>query len=107
MEASSSSYDYRTSLKRVHGLVQQLQERGASAGGGAAAAAAATGGGAAGSTAQAAGALRYWKTNWRSMLALVTLYSIPTAAVTGLFVAERQKKVRGGRGWARCFACCF
>jgi len=81
-------FDYRNALQRVQGLVQQLQERGAVASAASASAAAPDA-----ASAQAAGALRFWRTNWRSVLAVMTLYSIPTAAVTALMFAERQKQV--------------
>lgn len=77
-----SNYDYLTALQRLQGLVQRLEERGVRATDAAAPA-----------PSQVAATLRFWRGNWRSLLALLTLYSIPTAAVTALFFAERQKQV--------------
>ncbi|GBF89884.1 hypothetical protein Rsub_02588 [Raphidocelis subcapitata] len=84
---AAGAYDFRSALSKLQGLADDLRQRGAAApgaGGGAAAdAPAAT---------RAAAALRLWRANRGSLLALVTLYSIPTAAVTALFFAERQKR---------------
>jgi hypothetical protein len=74
-------YDYRTAIKRVNILIERLQEASTHATG------------PADPPSQLAAALRFWRSNWRGVLALVTLYSIPTAAVTALVFAERHKRV--------------
>ncbi|KAI8472371.1 MAG: hypothetical protein J3K34DRAFT_212937 [Monoraphidium minutum] len=76
----TAPYDYYTAAKSLNALIDRLQ------GAGAAAAARPD------APSQIATALRFWRGNWRSVFALLTLYSIPTAAVTALVFAERQKR---------------
>jgi hypothetical protein len=89
----AGGYDYRTASERLAQLVRSLQELGAAAPGSGGAAAAGGAAGAAPPTRLAA-ALRFARTNRASLLALVTLYSIPTAAVVAMAFADRQKAVR-------------
>lgn len=37
--------------------------------------------------------VRFWRSNWGSVLALLTVYSMSTATVVAAFLSERQKQV--------------
>lgn len=91
---SRIEYDYHGALSRLHALVSSIEARGIRAADATAGAAAATGAAAAAAPrTQAAAALLFWRANWRSLAALLVLYSVPTAAVAARFFAERQQQV--------------
>lgn len=73
-------YDYRAAAQSLNSLIDRLRP-GAQPGGPDA-------------PSQIASAMRFWRGNWRSVLALLTLYSIPTGAVMALVFAQRQTRVR-------------
>lgn len=87
--ATPPPYDFNGAAGRLAAVIEGLQARGASA-----SAAAPPPPGGAPPPRGAGASLHFWRGNWRSLLALLTLYSIPTAAVTALFFAERHKRVR-------------